>query len=200
MIRLTYAGIGARATPHAVLEQMTVIAVWLARKGWHLHSGGAAGGDTAFAAGAPASQRTLFLPWRGYRGHGGAGLPHALGGTDGPLPRHRLHPASRLAPLLARRPQVARPQRRFVARRRYRRACRRGGCVERARGGDGRHRHGQPHRSGARHPDAEPGCYPPIVCERLEDIRIAALRTIPAAPPHAGRRGAVRGEPQEDRE
>ena len=71
MIRLTYAGIGARATPHAVLERMTVIAVWLARKGWHLHSGGAAGADTAFAAGAPAGQRTLFLPWQGYRGHGG---------------------------------------------------------------------------------------------------------------------------------
>ena len=44
MIRLTYAGIGAR---------------------------GAAGADTAFAAGAPASQRTLFLPWQWYRGHGG---------------------------------------------------------------------------------------------------------------------------------
>ena len=36
MIRLTYAGIGARATPHAVLERMTVIAIWLARKGWHV--------------------------------------------------------------------------------------------------------------------------------------------------------------------
>ena len=71
MIRLSYAGIGARATPHAVLERMTVIAAWLARKGWHLHSGGAAGADTAFAAEAPASQRTLFLPWCGYRGHGG---------------------------------------------------------------------------------------------------------------------------------
>ena len=71
MIRLSYAGIGARATPHAVLEHMTVMAAWLARKGWHLHSGDAAGADTAFAAGAPASQRTLFLPWCGYRGHGG---------------------------------------------------------------------------------------------------------------------------------
>ena len=71
MIRVTYADIGARATPHAVLERMTVIAAWLARKGWHLHSGGAAGADTAFAAGVPASQRTLFLPWCGYRGHRG---------------------------------------------------------------------------------------------------------------------------------
>ena len=71
MRQLVYAGIGARATPHAVLEHMTVMAAWLARKAWHLHSGGAAGADTAFAAGAPASQRTLFLPWQGYRGHGG---------------------------------------------------------------------------------------------------------------------------------
>ena len=71
MTQLTYAGIGARATPHAVLEHMTVMAAWLARKGWHLHSGGAAGADTAFATGAPQDRRTLFLPWRGYRGHGG---------------------------------------------------------------------------------------------------------------------------------
>ena len=68
MKRLTYAGIGARATPAAVLEQMTVTATWLARRGWHLHSGGAAGADTAFLAAAPPEQRTRFLPWAGYRG------------------------------------------------------------------------------------------------------------------------------------
>ena len=81
MTQLTYAGIGARATPPAILEHMTVIAAWLARKGWHLHSGGAAGADTAFAAGAPASQRTLFLPWRGYRSHGRRDL-HVLSPED----------------------------------------------------------------------------------------------------------------------
>ena len=68
MTQLVYAGIGSRATPSAILEAMTTIAAWLARRGWHLHSGGAAGADSAFAAGAPAERRTLFLPWPGYRG------------------------------------------------------------------------------------------------------------------------------------
>ena len=73
MAVLQYAGIGARATPAAVLANMTVMAGWLARTGWHLTSGGAAGADSAFAAGAPAEQRTVWLPWRGYREHGGPG-------------------------------------------------------------------------------------------------------------------------------
>ena len=71
MSSLIYAGIGSRATPSTILEQMTVMAAWLARRGWHLHSGGAAGADTAFAAGAPPGRRTLFLPWPAYRGCGG---------------------------------------------------------------------------------------------------------------------------------
>ncbi|MDD9992260.1 MAG: hypothetical protein OXP75_10690 [Rhodospirillales bacterium] len=71
MTQLVYAGIGSRATPRAGLESMTVMAAWLARRGWHLHSGGAAGADAAFAAGAPAGTRTLFLPWPGYRGNAG---------------------------------------------------------------------------------------------------------------------------------
>ena len=71
MATLTYAGIGARATPAAVLADMTVMAGWLARTGWHLSSGGADGADSAFAAGAPAGQRTVWLPWRGYNGHRG---------------------------------------------------------------------------------------------------------------------------------
>ena len=70
MTQLTYAGIGSRATPGAVLENMSVIAAWLARRGWHLHTGGAAGADTALALGAP-DRRTLFLPWPAYRGHRG---------------------------------------------------------------------------------------------------------------------------------
>ena len=68
----TYAGIGARATPKSVLNDMTAIAAWLARTGWHLASGGARGADSAFAAGAPAGKRTLHLPWAGYNGRGGA--------------------------------------------------------------------------------------------------------------------------------
>ena len=71
MSTLTYAGIGARATPPSILTAMTVIAGWLARKGWHLHSGGATGADSAFADGAPAGQRTLHLPWAGYNGCAG---------------------------------------------------------------------------------------------------------------------------------
>ena len=71
MATLIYAGIGARATPRAVLADMTVMAKWLARTGWHLASGGADGADAAFAGGAPAGQRTIWLPWRGYNGHRG---------------------------------------------------------------------------------------------------------------------------------
>ena len=71
MATLVYAGIGARATPAAVLADMRVIAEWLARTGWILSSGGADRADTAFASGAPAGQRTIWLPWRGYNGHSG---------------------------------------------------------------------------------------------------------------------------------
>ncbi|MXY41608.1 MAG: hypothetical protein F4027_09470 [Rhodospirillaceae bacterium] len=71
MATLRYAGIGARATPAAVLADMAVIAGWMARTGWHLSTGGADGADTAFAGGAPAGQRTVWLPWRGYNGHRG---------------------------------------------------------------------------------------------------------------------------------
>ena len=71
MFTLTYAGIGARATPPSVLTAMTVMAGWLARQGWHLNTGGAAGADRAFTAGAPAGQRTLHLPWSGYNGCAG---------------------------------------------------------------------------------------------------------------------------------
>ena len=71
MTPLTYAGIGARATPASVLHAMTVMAGWLAGRGWHLSSGGATGADSAFARGAPAARRTLYLPWPGYNGHSG---------------------------------------------------------------------------------------------------------------------------------
>ena len=67
MTHLAYAGIGSRRTPPDVLEKMTVLAAWLERRGWHLHSGGAAGADTAFAPRA----RTLHLPWPGYGNHSG---------------------------------------------------------------------------------------------------------------------------------
>lgn len=68
----TYAGIGARATPKPVLDDMATISAWLARTGWRLSSGGAHGADAAFADGAPAGARTLYLPWPGYNRHRGA--------------------------------------------------------------------------------------------------------------------------------
>ena len=63
---LVYAGIGSRQTPAATLNDMTTMSSWLARNGWHLSSGGADGADTAFANGAPAQQRSIFLPWNAY--------------------------------------------------------------------------------------------------------------------------------------
>ena len=68
---LSYAGIGARRAPPGVLADMTRIAQWLHRTGWHLNSGGATGADRAFADGASPDTRTLFLPWPGYNGHAG---------------------------------------------------------------------------------------------------------------------------------
>ena len=74
MTARTYAGIGARRTPAAVQADMRRLARALGEGGWHLHSGGAQGADHAFALGAPAGGRTLFLPWAGLNGHEGAGV------------------------------------------------------------------------------------------------------------------------------
>ena len=63
---LRWAGIGARNTPDPVLADMIALARQMADAGFHLASGGAAGADAAFAAGTPAEQRTLWLPWEGY--------------------------------------------------------------------------------------------------------------------------------------
>ena len=80
------------------------MAGWLARTGWNLASGGADGADTAFAGGAPAGQRTLYLPWRGYNGHGGPDCrtltPDELDGCMAVAARlhpawHRCSPAAR---------------------------------------------------------------------------------------------------------
>ena len=81
MTTLTYAGIGAPATPQSVLADMTVMSAWLARTGWHLATGGADGADSAFAPGAPAGQRTIWLPWPYYNGHRGPDCL-ALSGSD----------------------------------------------------------------------------------------------------------------------
>ena len=160
MTQLTYAGIGARATPPAILEHMTVIAAWLARKGWHLHSGGAAGADTAFAAGAPADRRDAVPALARLPGPQGAGLTRPVTGGYGPLPRHRGQTSSRVASLLARRQQIARAQC-GNSRCRHAGTCPRSGGVVRRRGGHRRHRNEHPHRAGARHPCVEPGRAPP---------------------------------------
>ncbi len=72
-----YAGIGARAVPMAVLADMTVMAGWLARTGWHLASGGADGAHSAFAAGAPAGGRC------GCRGGATTGMTGRTAGPHG---------------------------------------------------------------------------------------------------------------------
>lgn len=62
-----YAGIGSRATPAAVLVLIERIATRLAGRGYRLRSGGAAGADIAFQAGA-GENAEIFLPWAGFNG------------------------------------------------------------------------------------------------------------------------------------
>lgn len=60
-----YAGIGSRSLLPGEAERITTLAAKLARRGFWLHSGNAAGADAAFQAGA-AGQGTAFLPWEGH--------------------------------------------------------------------------------------------------------------------------------------
>ena len=90
---LVWAGIGPRGDktpiPPSVLADMTELARRMAAAGWHLSSGGADGSDTAFAAGTPVEQRTIWLPWPGY---------NDLSGPDcHPIPRDRLQQSLELA-------------------------------------------------------------------------------------------------------
>lgn len=67
--QIYYAGIGARKTPPETLRKMEDIAEELARDGWIMRSGGAAGADTAFEDGVKRgdpSKREIFLPWDGF--------------------------------------------------------------------------------------------------------------------------------------
>lgn len=63
---ITYAGVGSRETPAKIEAQMTKIAEWLNRRGWHLRSGGALGADNAFFQGTDPDNSTIYLPWLGY--------------------------------------------------------------------------------------------------------------------------------------
>jgi len=65
---LTYAGIGARATPEHVLKVMYDTAILLARDGYMCNTGAAPGADQEFAKGAIAGNGNVsfMLPWNTY--------------------------------------------------------------------------------------------------------------------------------------
>lgn len=61
-----YTGIGSRKTPPAMINVLTQFGAQLAKRGFVLRSGGAAGADSAFEKGARISQgkHEIFLPWK----------------------------------------------------------------------------------------------------------------------------------------
>lgn len=63
-----YAGIGSRDSPPRIIELMTDIGEYLAKKGYILRSGGADGADTAFEKGCDAARgkKEIYLPWRSF--------------------------------------------------------------------------------------------------------------------------------------
>ncbi|MDT0618433.1 hypothetical protein RM531_08085 [Salinisphaera sp. P385] len=63
-----YTGIGSRQTPAAVLDTMRRAATLLGHAVWTLRSGGAAGADGAFQAGATliGGKQEIYLPWPGF--------------------------------------------------------------------------------------------------------------------------------------
>ena len=70
-----YAGVGSRSTPQDVLDLMERIAEAMARRGWTLRSGAAAGADSAFEDGAmrAGGPREIWLPWDGFNGRTAGG-------------------------------------------------------------------------------------------------------------------------------
>lgn len=66
-----FAGVGARATPHNVLQAMEDIGYKFSIVGATLHSGAAQGADQAFEKGcdlAGIGTKQIFIPWNWYRG------------------------------------------------------------------------------------------------------------------------------------
>ena len=107
MATLRYAGIGARATPAAVLADMETIAAWLARdrldsvfrrsgRGRRRVRSGRAGGAADGLAAVAGLQRASR-----------AGLPGAVDGGDGGVHRDRGAPASGVGAVFAGRPEAA---------------------------------------------------------------------------------------------
>lgn len=67
-----YAGIGSRATPKDMQQQMMLIGRILSERGWKLRSGHADGADQAFEL--STMNREIHLPWKGYNNrHPGSG-------------------------------------------------------------------------------------------------------------------------------
>lgn len=68
--RISYAGIGARATPSDVTGLMFNIGSELGKAGWLLRSGHAHGADWAFESGAQKENGPceIFIPWEGFNG------------------------------------------------------------------------------------------------------------------------------------
>lgn len=66
-----YAGIGSRDCPREVLEIMSKIGTYLAKKGFVLRSGGADGCDKAFENGCDLvnGRKEIYIPWSGFNGN-----------------------------------------------------------------------------------------------------------------------------------
>ena len=65
----TYAGIGSRNTPVHIQTKMEELGEALARQGYILRSGAAAGADSAFERGCDRAHgsKQIFIPWEGFK-------------------------------------------------------------------------------------------------------------------------------------
>lgn len=91
MTLINYAGIGARTTPDDILKAMESAARYLSSWGYRLHSGGAAGADSAFEAGCDSvnGSKEIHLPWKGFRKHPS---PYFGSNRDARLLAKKYHP------------------------------------------------------------------------------------------------------------
>ena len=157
---LVYAGIGSRQTPPEMLEAMTELARELERSGWHLHSGGADGADTAFENGTTKAGRTVYLPWKRLQ------RPHRKRVRDADEQRavacagNRVEVPRRVGALFERRTGAARTERGNHPRPRtctHRPAGRRCNLLDTGRRDTGRDRHWNEDGANRRYPGTEPG-------------------------------------------